>query len=138
MSIQLNTMKKSFYIICSVTLIWNIIGIFNYLGFVYMSEEAFQSLPNDMQLYIETRPSWVTGSFALAVFTATIGNIGLILRKKWANLLLIISLISVIAQTIYNSIIQDIVQNSETEIAVMVLVNLVAVFLVYYSQKMNK
>ena len=103
-----------------------------------MSEEAFQSLPNDMQLYIETRPSWVTGSFALAVFTATIGNIGLILRKKWANLLLIISLISVIAQTIYNSIIQDIVQNSETEIAVMVLVNLVAVFLVYYSQKMNK
>ena len=103
-----------------------------------MSEETFQSLPNDMQLYIEIRPSWVTGSFALAVFTATIGNIGLILRKKWANLLLIISLISVIAQTIYNSIIQDIVQNSETEIAVMVLVNLVAVFLVYYSQKMNK
>ena len=102
-----------------------------------MSEEAFQSLPNDMQLYIEIRPSWVTGSFALAVFTATIGNIGLILRKKWANLLLIISLISVIAQTIYNSIIQDIVQNSETDIAVMVLVNLVAVFLVYYSQKMN-
>ena len=109
----------------------------NYLGFVYMSEEAFQSLPNDMQLYIEIRPSWVTGSFALAVFTATIGNIGLILRKKWANLLLIISLISVIAQTIYNFIIQDIVQNSETDIAVMVLVNLVAVFLVYYSQKMN-
>ena len=102
-----------------------------------MSEEAFQSLPNDMQLYIEIRPSWVTGSFALAVFTATIGNIGLLLRKKWANLLLIISLISVIAQTIYNSIIQDIVQNSETDIAVMVLVNLVAVFLVYYSQKMN-
>ncbi len=102
-----------------------------------MSEEAFQSLPNDMQLYIEIRPSWVTGSFALAVFTATIGNIGLILRKKWANLLLIISLISVIAQTIYNFIIQDIVQNSETDIAVMVLVNLVAVFLVYYSQKMN-
>ncbi|MBC8305626.1 MAG: hypothetical protein H8E55_58905 [Pelagibacterales bacterium] len=130
-------MKKSFYIICSVALIWNIIGIFNYLGFVYMSEEAFQSLPNDMQLYIEIRPSWVTGSFALAVFTATIGNIGLILRKKWANLLLIISLISVIAQTIYNFIIQDIVQNSETDIAVMVLVNLVAVFLVYYSQKMN-
>ena len=102
-----------------------------------MSEEAFQSLPNDMQLYIEIRPSWVTGSFALAVFTATIGNIGLILRKKWANLLLIISLISIIVQTIYNFIIQDIVQNSETDISVMVLVNLVAVFLVYYSQKMN-
>ena len=102
-----------------------------------MSEETFQSLPNDMQLYIEIRPSWVTGSFALAVFTATIGNIGLILRKKWANLLLIISLISIIVQTIYNFIIQDIVQNSETDIAVMVLVNLVAVFLVYYSQKMN-
>ena len=102
-----------------------------------MSEETFQSLPNDMQLYIELRPSWVTGSFALAVFTATIGNIGLILRKKWANLLLIISLISIIVQTIYNFIIQDIVQNSETDISVMVLVNLVAVFLVYYSQKMN-
>lgn len=131
-------MKKSFYVICSVTLIWNLIGIFNYLGFVYMSEETFQSLPNDMQLYIETRPSWVTGSFALAVFSGTIGNIGLILRKKWANLILIISLMSVVAQTIYNFIIQQIVEIPNSEIVVMILVNFVAVFLVYYSHKHNK
>ena len=130
-------MKKSFYVICSVTLIWNIIGIFNYLGFVYMSQEAFTSLSEEMQLFLNTRPAWVTGSFALAVFTGTIGNIGLLLRKKWANLILIISLISVVAQTIYNFIIQQIVEISNSEIIVMVLVNFVAVFLVYYSHKHN-
>ena len=131
-------MKKSFYVICSVTLIWNIIGIFNYLGFVYMSDEAFTSLSEEMQLFLNTRPAWVTGSFALAVFSGTIGNIGLLLRKKWANLILIISLISVVAQTIYNFIIQQVVEISNSEIVVMVLVNFVAIFLVYYSQKHNK
>jgi len=131
-------MKKSFYVICSVTLIWNLIGIFNYLGFVYMSDEAFTSLSEEMQLFLNTRPAWVTGSFALAVFSGTIGNIGLLLRKKWANFILIISLISVVAQTIYNFIIQQIVEIPNSEIVVMILVNFVAVFLVYYSQKHNK
>ena len=131
-------MKKSFYVICCVTLIWNLIGIFNYLGFVYMSDEAFTSLSEEMQLFLNTRPAWVTGSFALAVFSGTIGNIGLLLRKKWANFILIISLISVVAQTIYNFIIQQIVEIPNSEIVVMILVNFVAVFLVYYSQKHNK
>ena len=131
-------MKKSFHVICSVTLIWNLIGIFNYLGFVYMSDEAFTSLSEEMQLFLNTRPAWVTGSFALAVFSGTIGNIGLLLRKKWANFILIISLISVVAQTIYNFIIQQIVEIPSSEIVVMILINFVAVFLVYYSQKHNK
>jgi len=131
-------MKKSFYIICSLTLIWNIVGVINYLGFVYMSNEAFKALPSDMQLYIETRPSWVTGAFALAVFSATIGNIGLLIRKKWANLLLIISLISIVIQTFYNFFIQDIVQIPNSEVSISILIVIVAVFLVIYSQKINK
>jgi len=88
-----------------------------------------------MQLYIETRPSWVTGAFALAVFSGTIGNIGLLIRKKWANLLLIISLITIVIQTFYNFFIQDIVQIPNSEVAISVLIVLVAVFLVIYSQK---
>ena len=131
-------MKKSFYIICSLTLIWNIVGVINYLGFVYMSNEAFKALPGDMQLYIETRPSWVTGAFALAVFSGTIGNIGLLIRKKWANLLLIISLITIVIQTFYNFFIQDIVQIPNSEVSISILIVIVAVFLVIYSQKINK
>ena len=131
-------MKKSFYIICSITLIWNIVGVINYLGFVYMSNEAFKALPGDMQLYIETRPSWVTGAFALAVFSGTIGNIGLLIRKKWANLLLIISLITIVIQTFYNFFIQDIVQIPNSEVSISILIVIVAVFLVIYSQKINK
>ena len=103
-----------------------------------MSEEAFTSLSEDMQLFLNTRPAWVTGSFALAVFTGTIGNIALLLRKSWANLILIISLLSVVAQTVYNFIIQQVVEISNSEIVVMVLVNFVAVFLVYYSHKHKK
>ena len=131
-------MKKSFYVICSITLIWNIVGIINYLGFVYMSNDVFKTLPIDMQLYIETRPSWVTGAYAFAVFSATIGNIGLLIRKKWANLLLILSLISIVIQTFYNFFIQDIVQIPNSEGALSILIVLVAIFLVIYSQKVNK
>ena len=129
-------MKKSFYIICSITLIWNIVGVVNYLGFVYMSNETLSALPNDTQLYLETRPAWVTGAFALAVFSATIGNIGLLFRKKWASLVLTISLTSVVIETFYNFFIQNIIKIPFGEGLLSVLILIVAVFLVIYSRKM--
>ena len=102
----MNKQPKSFYVIASIALIWNLIGVFQYLGMAYMSAETFNSLDESMQSYISNEPSWVTAAFALAVFSASIASIGLLLRKAWSHPVFVFSAVCVIAQNIYSFFIQ--------------------------------
>jgi len=73
----MNKQPKSFYVIASIALLWNLIGVFQYLGMAYMSAETFNSLDESMQSYIINEPAWVTAAFALAVFSASVASVGL-------------------------------------------------------------
>ncbi len=41
---------------------------------------------------------WVTGLFAIGVFAGALGALGLVLRRRWARPLLLLSLVAVILQ----------------------------------------
>ena len=41
---------------------------------------------------------WVTGLFAIGVFAGALGTLGLVLRRRWARPLLLLSLVAVILQ----------------------------------------
>jgi drug/metabolite transporter (DMT)-like permease len=47
---------------------------------------------------MESSPMWVTGLFAIAVFAGALGALGLLLRRRWARPLLILSLVAVVLQ----------------------------------------
>ncbi len=66
-----------------------------------MSDEMLLAMPEDQRLQIQNIPLWVNFVFAFEVFGGTLGCIGLLLRKKWALPLLIISLLGVLTQTTY-------------------------------------
>ncbi|WP_209400260.1 hypothetical protein [Pseudozobellia sp. WGM2] len=98
------TLKKPptwFWVISVIALLWNIIGVMAYLADAYMSVETLAELSQEQRMLYESRPAWATGAFALAVWGGLIGSIGLLLRKKWAYILFIISLIAVLAQNVY-------------------------------------
>jgi hypothetical protein len=46
-------------------------------------------------------PAWVTAAFAISVFAAVIGCVGLLLLMRWAKLLLLLSLVAVLAQDVW-------------------------------------
>ena len=102
-----NKPTSAFWIISAVALLWNIMGVIAYLGQAYMTEEVLKALPQEDQDYYSNVPAWVTGVFAIAVFAGLFGCVGLLMRKKWATILFVISLIAVIAQFIYNFFIQN-------------------------------
>ncbi|RPD94501.1 hypothetical protein EGM88_12230 [Aureibaculum marinum] len=91
-----------FWIISVIALIWNGMGVYQYLQQAYKTE-SFKSLYNQEQLVmIENTPSWVIAAFAIAVFGGLLGAIALLLRKKWAKPIFLLSLIGIIFQMTYN------------------------------------
>lgn len=123
-----------FYIVSTLALIWNILGVIAYLGQVYMPQEVKQALPPAEQTYYANVPSWVTGAFAIAVFAGVLGCISLLLKKKIAISLLYVSLIAVLVQFIYNTIIQTDMEVTAVKLVWPVLIIAIAVFLVWFAK----
>ncbi|PIB30967.1 hypothetical protein BFP77_02600 [Maribacter sp. 4U21] len=96
-----NSMNKPpmwFWIVNALALLWNLAGVMAYLGQAYMSIETLEQMSQAERLLYESRPAWVTGAFAVAVWGGALGCIALLLKKKWAKPVFIISLIGILAQ----------------------------------------
>lgn len=66
--------------------IWNLIGVANYLAHVGLFGVATPP-PEDAAIM----PALVTAAFAIAVFGGTIGSVGLAMLKRWARPMLWLS-----------------------------------------------
>ena len=131
-----NTQKPNvvYWIIAVIALIWNVMGVNQYLQQAYRTD-AFMAELNAAQIeFLNNSPSWVTAAFAIAVFAGVLGCIGLLLRKKWANLVFLLSLLAVIAQQIYHFFIQDFVKVEGASMYISISILLFAAFLYFYSK----
>ena len=86
-----------FRIVAVLALLWNLFGVYVYLEHVGAVPPMKAMTPEEVAL-AATVPAWVTGAFAIAVFSGLIGSIGLVLSKSWARSLLILSLLGVLVQ----------------------------------------
>lgn len=135
-----NTQKPNafFWIIGILALLWNIMGVVAYLGQAYMTDEILNKLPEADQEWYNNVPAWVTAAFAIAVFAGFIACIGLLLRKKWAVSLFVLSFIGVLVQQIYNFFIQDFVELTGQRLYMPIIVVIIAGFLMWYSKGLKE
>ena len=127
-----------FWAIGIIGLIWNLMGVYAYLQQAYMTAEDLAALPQDQQQLYENVPAWVTAVFALAVFGGALGCILLLLRKKLAVFVLLISFVSILAQMSYNLFMSKALEVYGPEGMIMpIMVVLIAAFLVWYAKKVN-
>lgn len=136
MSESTNKPGIDFWIIGIVALIWNLMGVFAYLQQAYMTEEDLMAMPVAEQALYENIPAWVTGAYAIAVFGGALGCILLLLRKKLAGSLFLISLVGIVVQMSYN-----LFMSKATEaygpggITMTAMVILIGIFLLWYAKK---
>jgi len=125
-----------FWLISTLALIWNLIGIFNYLTQAFMTDEILASLPLDQQLMYQEVPAWVTAAFALAVFSGTIGAVLMLLKKKIATTFFILSFIGIISQMTYGLLLDE---NTDSYGPMGLLMPLMIIsiggYLIWYSKK---
>ena len=68
-------------------------GAVSYLAYVYADPAA---MPLDQRALYEAEPWWVTGAYGLAVWPGLVGAVLLLLRKKLAVPVLLLSLVATI------------------------------------------
>lgn len=129
-----NKPNTLFWIVSVIALIWNVMGVMAYLGQVYMDDATLQTMPPEDQTYYTHVPAWVTASFAIAVFSGALGSIALLLRKKVAYSLFVISVIAVFAQNAYTFFMQDDITLSGTRMLWPIIVIAISIFLVFFSK----
>lgn len=94
----MNSQPKWFRPVAVVALLWNLLGCIAYLSDVTMTPEDVARMSPAQQALYESRPAWAVGATAIAVWCGALGCVGLILRKRWSYILLVLSLIGVIVQ----------------------------------------
>lgn len=73
-----------FWIVAVVSLLWNSIGIADYT-MTHLNVEAWLAAYTDEQrAYFDGFPTWYVGTWAIAVWTAFLGSILLLIRSKLA------------------------------------------------------
>jgi predicted permease len=134
----LNKPRAAFWIIAVITLIWNIMGVMAYLEQAYMTNEDRALLPEAEQALYSDIPAWFTAAFAFAVFGGLLGALALLLRKKWATSLFILSLLGIIIQMIYHFFISNAMDVYGPRGLIMPsMVLIIGFFLVWYSKKVT-
>lgn len=125
-----------FWIIGVAALVWNGLGVMQYLGMAYMTDEVKAALPEAERTLYDNIPSWVTAAFAIAVFGGLIGSAFLLMRKKLARPMFLISLIAIIVQMSYNLFMSRAAEVYGPGSVIMpIMVIVIGVFLLMYSKK---
>ncbi len=128
----------AFWIIVIVALIWNLMGVMAYIDQAYITDETLATLPEAERALYVNLPAWVTAAFAIAVFGGALGCILLLLRKKLAITVFIVSFIAIVVQMIYNlgiSAAMDVYGPGAAIMPVMVIA--IGAFLIWYAKNVN-
>lgn len=125
-----------FWVIGVAALVWNGLGVMSYIGQAYMTDEVKAALPEAERALYENVPTWVTAAFAIAVFAGLLGSAFLLMRKKLARPMFLLSLIAIIAQMSYNLFMSKAAEvYGPGSIVMPIMVIIIGVFLLMYSKK---
>jgi len=122
----------SFWVICIVALIWNVMGSINFI--MQTNPELVVNYPEAAQSLIASRPLWATIAFAIAVFGGVLAEILLLLKKSVAYYLFVASFLGALITNIHTF---------QVSSAVDILVGsfmslLIAAFLIWYSNLVKR
>jgi hypothetical protein len=87
-----------FKVVAALALLWNLLGCFAFFSDLRFSPEDLAKLPEAQQALYAARPGWAVAATAMAVFGGALGSMGLLLRKKWAFFVFLLSLLGILVQ----------------------------------------
>ncbi len=94
----MNKVPRWFTTIVIVALLWNLLGCLAFFADFQLSPQDVAKLSPAEQTLYNARPGWAVAATALAVFGGAIGCVGLLLHKKWAFIILLLSLAGIVLQ----------------------------------------
>jgi len=91
----------AFWVIGIIALLWNGMGVNSYLQMAFKTEASTVGMDAEQIALINETPAWLTALFAIAVFAGLIAAILLLMRKKGAVTLFLLSFVTATIQQLY-------------------------------------
>ncbi|NOT76953.1 MAG: hypothetical protein HOP08_18675 [Cyclobacteriaceae bacterium] len=125
----------TFWIIGVLALLWNLMGVSAYVMQIMMTPEAIQALPENEQALYTNIPMWATMAFAIAVFGGALASVLLLMRKKLATTIFMISFVGIVVQMIHSFFISNSIEVYGPGGMVMpVMIIVIGAYLIWYSK----
>jgi hypothetical protein len=83
-----------FRIAALIAILWNAMGVYQYLGSVGLFGDPLASLTDAQRAAAQSIPPAIVAAFAIGTFAGLIGSLGLLLCKRWARPALLVSLLA--------------------------------------------
>ena len=87
-----------YWLVAGAALLFEGIGCYAYLLEVMRTPQELAGLPLDQRQLALSTPSWITAAYAVAVWSGLLGAIALLMRRRLAVWLLLLSLVAVAVQ----------------------------------------
>lgn len=98
---------RHLWVVGILALLWNAVGAFDYLMTQTQNEAYMGQFTPEQLEYFYGFPTWVVAFWALAVWGGVLGAVLLLLRKRLAVPVLLVSLVSMVATTVHNFLLTD-------------------------------
>jgi len=95
------------WIVGVLTLLWNGMGALDYVMTQTRNEAYLKAFTPEQLAYFFGFPAWVVAAWALAVWGGVVGSLLLLLRKRLAVPVLLVSFLSMVVTTIHNFVLSD-------------------------------
>tara|TARA_R110002110_G_scaffold218961_4_gene433050 strand:+ start:21 stop:452 length:432 start_codon:yes stop_codon:yes gene_type:complete len=128
-----------FWIVSVLALLWNGAGVAAFIDQLTLTTADLAQMPETKRAVFSGPPLWTMIAFGLAVLAGFLGSIFLLLRKKIAVSLFILSLAAVVVQLTSYFIVDGYLEYLNDQGWTMtVLIVVVAIALIWYSRSMAR
>lgn len=115
-------------------LLWNLMGIGSFVAQVLMTPEALEALPKAERELYDSYPSWTYIVYFIAVFAGFLGSLGLLLKKRWARTLFLVSLLAVLIQMGHSLFVANALEVYGNEALILpVIVTIISIMLLWFA-----
>lgn len=131
---------RHLWVVGILALLWIAIGAFDYL--MTQTENAqylSQFTPAQLE-YVQSMPAWVVSAWAISIWSGVAAAVVLLMRRRLAEHLFLVSLLGLVATTFYNFVLSngaEVFADTFSRVF-MAVVFVVAVALYLYARAMNR
>jgi hypothetical protein len=128
--------RWTFWVIAFVALVWNLIGLAMFVVQVRLTPEMVAAMPAAQQQVHAATPAWINIAFGMAVVFGVLGSLALLLRKRLAPPLFLVSLLAIVVQVAGIFVATPAWQAyGPAGLAMPVMLVVIAVYLYWYAHK---
>jgi hypothetical protein len=95
------------WLVAIVAVLWNTMGVVDFTMTMTRNEAYLKGLTPAQVDYIRNFPVWSIVAWGAGVYGGLLGSIALLLRRRWAVPVFLVSILGVIVTSVYSHLISD-------------------------------